>query len=128
MNMPVRAADLAAALVSMTRSESAPPAQALVDKFQAMMQRPSMVPPGRAHSGGATVAAKLIEINDAEMQRTVAHMRTIADNERYMSLPELSAASIRVQCELMSLQLDTAAKMSLVHSSKSSIETLMKNQ
>ena len=45
-----------------------------------------------------------------------------------MNLNELNAGSIRLTYELAATQLDMEAKMGVVNSSKSSIETLMKNQ
>jgi type III secretion inner rod protein HrpB2 len=128
MSIPVRAAQVAAALESMTTTQSAPSTQALADKFQALMQRPTMAPPSEPQSDGATVAAKLIEFSDAEMQRTVDHVLTFGHNARYMSAPEMAAASMRVMCELMGTQLDEAAKLSVTHVMKSSLDTLMKNQ
>lgn len=45
-----------------------------------------------------------------------------------MSLPEMTAAAMKTTLELATTQLDMQAKMGVVNSSKSSIETLMKNQ
>jgi type III secretion inner rod protein HrpB2 len=45
-----------------------------------------------------------------------------------MSFNQIAAASVQMQIETASLQVDMSMKISVVESSKGALETLMKNQ
>ncbi|WP_430233190.1 type III secretion protein HrpB2 [Paraburkholderia tropica] len=102
--------------------------QALADKFQSMMQQSPMSAPAAPESDGTAVASKLVAAQDAELQQTVNDALQLAQQAPTLSMNEMSAGTIRMTLELASTQLDLEAKMGVVDSSKSAIETLMKNQ
>jgi type III secretion inner rod protein HrpB2 len=102
--------------------------QALADKFQSMMQQSPMSAPAVESPGGTPIASKLVAAQDAELQRTVNDVSQLAEAAPTLSTNEMSASAIRITLELTSTQLDLQAKMGVVDSSKSAIETLMKNQ
>ena len=87
-----------------------------------------MAPPHAAESPSMEVASKLVAAQDAELQRSVTDAAEFMQRAPEMNLNELNAGSIRLTYELAATQLDMEAKMGVVNSSKSSIETLMKNQ
>ncbi len=123
-------AALRASLEAMSKPEAGGSAAspAAADKFKAMMEKPSMAPPHEAQSSSMDVASKLVAAQDAELQRSVTDAADFMQRAPEMNLNEMNAGSIRLTYELAATQLDMEAKMGVVNSSKSSIETLMKNQ
>jgi type III secretion system HrpB2-like protein len=129
MSVLVYAAQLATALKSVSGTSATPPAQALVDKFVGLMQRPNMVPPVAAPQGaGQNVVAKVLEVDDTQLQKTVDHMLLFSRTAFGMSLQKTAAESTQVMMELASVQVDMSVGMALATSSKSAVETLMKSQ
>jgi type III secretion inner rod protein HrpB2 len=79
-------------------------------------------------NGDMGVVAKMAAQQDAELQRSVNDVDTMMDRVPYMSIQEVTAESMRVSMEIAHTQIDMEAKMGVVNSSKSAVETLMKNQ
>lgn len=100
----------------------------MADKFQSLMQKSPMSAPATPQQDGTAVASKLVASQDAELQHTVNDALQLAQQAPNMTMNEMSAGTIRMTLELASTQLDLEAKMGVVDSSKSAIETLMKNQ
>jgi type III secretion inner rod protein HrpB2 len=134
MTDPVSNVTLKAALEQLSQGPASPAQTStqLADKFQAMMQRAPMVPPAQetvtAGGDGTAIALKLVAAQDAELQHAVSDTINLMNAAPYMSMNQMNAESIRMSLELASMQLDMGAKMGVVNSSKSAIETLMKNQ
>ena len=131
MTVNVNASALQASLEQMSQGAAAPGAQAptqLADKFQSLMQKSPMSAPATPQQDGTAVASKLVASQDAELQHTVNDALQLAEQAPNMTMNEMSAGTIRMTLELASTQLDLEAKMGVVDSSKSAIETLMKNQ
>ncbi|QCP52301.1 type III secretion protein HrpB2 [Trinickia violacea] len=103
------------------------PAQ-LADKFQSLMQKAPMAAPAAPPDDGTAVASKLVASQDAELQHTVNDALDLAQQAPTLTMNEMTAQTIHMTLELASTQLDLEAKMGVVDSSKSAIETLMKNQ
>ena len=100
--------------------------QQLGDKFKAMMEKPSMAPPSEdGHPG--TLATMVIQ-QDARLQKMVTDTQAISNALPYMSIQEVTNVSIQYQTEVTMMMADLEVKMGVVESSKSSVETLMKNQ
>jgi type III secretion inner rod protein HrpB2 len=97
-------------------------------KFQALMDKPNMAAPSGSANGDMSVAARLVEAQDAQLQKTVADMNDFVQRAPSLSVAEMSAGSMKLMMELSSAQLNLQGKMGVVESSKSAVETLMKNQ
>lgn len=110
-----------------TQPTADPSAQQLGDKFKAMMQNPRMEAP-HDKNGDMNVVAKLAASQDAELQNNVNDIVSLSDAMPMMSMQEVTAATMKVTLEIANTQLDMQAKMGIVNSSKSAIDTLMKNQ
>ncbi|MFM0058455.1 type III secretion protein HrpB2 [Paraburkholderia phytofirmans] len=123
---------LQASLEQMSQSAGAAPAAQttpeMADKFQSLMQKSPMSAPATPQQDGTAVVSKLVASQDAELQHTVNDALQLAEQAPNMTMNEMSAGTIRMTLELASTQLDLEAKMGVVDSSKSAIETLMKNQ
>lgn len=130
MTVSIQAAQMQAALEKMGQNAVQSPdvSAQLASKFQSMMEKPSMASPAQPSQDGTAVAQKLVASQDAELQQTVNDALSLAQQAPTLSMNEMSAGTIRMTLELASTQLDLEAKMGVVDSSKSAIETLMKNQ
>ncbi|MGF6292691.1 hypothetical protein [Paraburkholderia youngii] len=87
-----------------------------------------MAPPDHRGDMSANVIAKVAASQDAEIQKSVNDVLALSSQASSMSVQEMTAASMKVALELASTQLDMEARMGVVKSSRSSVETLMKNQ
>ncbi|MDB5787006.1 type III secretion protein HrpB2 [Caballeronia mineralivorans] len=100
------------------------------DKFQALMDQPHLTPPGgHAGVGGeGTMLSNLVSSHDAAAQDAMRHITEFSQQAGDMDVKQVVAESARAAMEMYQVQFDFQAKMSVVSSSKSSAETLMKNQ
>jgi type III secretion inner rod protein HrpB2 len=87
-----------------------------------------MAPPNHGDDMSTNVIAKMAASQDAEIQKSVNDVVALSSQANSMSVQEMTAAAMKATLELASTQLDMEAKMGVVNSSKSSVETLMKNQ
>jgi type III secretion inner rod protein HrpB2 len=124
----------AAQLQTLVQNASQQPADAgaathkLGEKFAAMLQQPHMAKPESPGDGSTSIVSKVMGAQDAELQHTVNDVMQVTRDLPTMSVPEMNAAMMRTTLELAGTQLDMEAKMGVANSSKSAIETLMKNQ
>jgi len=131
MTVNLDATQLKAALDEMSRqavqAPPTPPAD-VVDRFQAAMQKARMAPPIESTGQGMTVVSQLLASQDSQLQHVVSDLHNFSSAAPTLSLGELSASTMKLTMELASAQLDLQGKMGVVDSSKSAVETLMKNQ
>jgi type III secretion inner rod protein HrpB2 len=97
-------------------------------KFQSLMEDPFMAAPVGSENDGMSVMSKLIRTEDSQLQATVADMNDFTKRVPTLSFAEESAGAMQLMMELSNAQLNLQAKMGVVNSSKSAVETLMKNQ
>ncbi|HIC7208891.1 type III secretion protein HrpB2 [Burkholderia stabilis] len=100
----------------------------LGDKFRMLMERASMAPPEHDHTGASSPVAKALAAEDAQFMKVIDDVQRLPAEMPGMSLTEMTDRSVQMMFELTSTQMNMQVKMSLVESSKSSVETLMKNQ
>jgi type III secretion inner rod protein HrpB2 len=100
----------------------------LASKFQSLMEKSPMAPPAQPATTGETVASKLAASQDSELQQVRNDFTSFSDQAPTMSMNEMMADTMRLELELSGTQLDLQAKMGVVDSSKSAVETLMKDQ
>lgn len=100
---------------------------ALGVRFEALMHRASAVPAVSNEENSQTIS-KLVTAQDDELQRAVSDAISITDAASSMSMQELQAASMQMSLELAGMQMDMQAKMAVVDSTKSAIETLMRQE
>lgn len=122
---------ISAALTDLTQGGDAAGANAgAAEKFQALMDQPHLSPPG-THAGGGdegTVFTQLVSTHDAAAQNAMHHITEFSQQAGDMDVKQVIAESAQAAMEMYQVQFDFQAKMSVVSSSKSSAETLMKNQ
>ncbi|MFP6560942.1 type III secretion protein HrpB2 [Paraburkholderia sp. B3] len=131
MAISVDAAQMQAALEKLATGggEAAQTPTELADKFQSLMQNAQLEPPAApAQSHGAETASQLLKEQDAQLDRVSSDVDAYEKAAPEMSLQEMSAAGTQLIMEMSTAQINLQAKMGVVESSKTSIETLMRNQ
>ena len=127
MSIVITPEQLKTALQRSAQPATDPSTQQLGDKFKSMMQNPHMEAP-HDKSSGMNVVSKLAAAQDAELQQSVNDALSLTQNAAGMSMQEMTAAGTKVVLEIAGTQLDMQAKMGVMNSSRSSLDTLMKNQ
>lgn len=133
MALSVTNQQIAAALQAATPTPAAsgaasPGMQQAGERFKALMQNPRMAAPDHGGDANTSMIAKMAASQDAEIQHSVNDVLALSGEANSMTVPQMTAAAMKATLELASTQLDMEAKMGVVNSSKSSVETLMKNQ
>lgn len=139
MSQAITQATLQAALTGMTEpaqnnaaaaNPNANASAGAAEKFQALMDQPHLSPPGGVQPGGGdgTVFSQMVSTYDAAAQHAMNHITEFAQQSGNMDVKQVIAESAQAAMEMYQVQFDFQAKMSVVSSSKSSAETLMKNQ
>ncbi|MPV67765.1 type III secretion protein HrpB2 [Burkholderia sp. BE17] len=100
----------------------------VAERFSALMRKAPMEPVHASQSAGLETVSKLAAAQDMEIQRSVSDVADVERRAPTLSMSEMNVETIRLTYEIASTQLDMEAKMSVVNSSKTAIETLMKNQ
>ncbi|KVU59678.1 hypothetical protein WK68_20400 [Burkholderia ubonensis] len=100
----------------------------LAESFEALMKQPDMVAPVAEQFDASHAAAQMIREQNAQFVNVNRNMMETLADAPTLDLKEMHVRSMQMQVELANMQLDMAAKMGVVSSSKSAIETLMKNQ
>lgn len=96
--------------------------------FEQMMQRGVSAAPEPHGSKAGSLATELILSEDAALQTVSNDALYMLHHADEMSFNQIAAASVQMQIETSSLQVDMSMKISVVESSKGALETLMKNQ
>ncbi|MEM5340301.1 type III secretion protein [Paraburkholderia azotifigens] len=104
------------------------PAPESVSRFEDLMQQPLVAPGGDAgqHAGNHLVDA--IRKQDGQMEAALEQVATLSAHSASLSPTQQIAAAAQVSLNLSLAQFDFQTKMAVVSASKSSAETLMKNQ
>jgi type III secretion inner rod protein HrpB2 len=100
---------------------------ALGVRFEALMHRASVAPAVSNEENSQTIS-KMVLAQDDELQRAVSDAVAVTDAAPAMSMQELQAAGMHMSLELAGMQMDMQAKMAVVDSTKSAIETLMRQE
>ena len=104
------------------------PAPESVSRFESLMQQPLVAPGNEAgqHAGSHLVDA--IRRQDGQMEAALEQVATLSANSASLTPTQQIAAAAQVSLNLSLAQFDFQTKMAVVSASKSSAETLMKNQ
>lgn len=99
-----------------------------VSRFEDLMQQPLVAPGGDAgqHAGNHLVEA--IRKQDGQMEAALEQVESLSAHSASLSPTQQIAAAAQVSLNLSLAQFDFQTKMAVVSASKSSAETLMKNQ
>ncbi|MGF6851313.1 hypothetical protein [Paraburkholderia sp. CI3] len=110
------------------------PSAEQIDKFQGLMgsQQDGSHAIVESHGAGASNAGNIlssaIESQDASMQQMMSDMNQFEQAAPTMSVQSMMAESGHMSMEIALTEANMQAKQGVVESSKSSLQTLMKNQ
>ncbi|MCA8023426.1 type III secretion protein HrpB2 [Burkholderia metallica] len=121
-------ATLDATAATFTAAAPPPATVELGDKFRTLMERAPMMPPEQASSHLSTTVSKAVEAQDAQFQQTLVDIGKLSADVPELSMTELTDRTTQMMFEMTNMQMNMQVKMSLAESSKSSVQTLMKNQ
>ncbi|WP_158062109.1 type III secretion protein HrpB2 [Burkholderia catarinensis] len=111
-----------------TPAATSPATPGLGDKFKALMERAPMAPPEHANSHLSSAVSKAVEAQDVQFRKTIEDVGKLSADMPGLSMTEMTGRTIQMMYEMTSMQMNMQVKMSLAESSKSSVQTLMKNQ
>ncbi|MFM0040894.1 type III secretion protein HrpB2 [Paraburkholderia sediminicola] len=126
--LQMQAAAAQAAQASAAGTVGQPVSPQLSSSFEAMMQNGVMGPATHGSDPAGTLVSEVVRGEDTALQSVSNDMLFMLQNSSSMSMQELTTASMAIQIESTSMQVDMQTKMAVVNSSKEALETLMKNQ
>ncbi|KVQ06827.1 hypothetical protein [Burkholderia ubonensis] len=100
----------------------------LAEHFAALMAQPDMAAPVVERFDARHAAVQLIREQNAQFVNVNRNMMEALAASSMSDMKEMHVRTMQMQFELANMQMDLAAKMGVVNSSKSAVETLMKNQ
>ncbi|KVE37990.1 hypothetical protein [Burkholderia sp. TSV86] len=121
---------LQAAIENIGKDAQAPldtPSSHLVERFRTLMQQAPMVTPEPTEYNG-TFVLKLAQLHDGQLQQVVNHINQLSHSIPYLTTKEVIANSAYMMKEIATVQANMSVKIAVVHSSKSALDTLMRNQ
>ncbi|CAB3772866.1 hypothetical protein [Paraburkholderia humisilvae] len=101
---------------------------ALGGKFQALMQQAPMAPPQTIGAEGGSLVSKIANSLDAQLNAPVRDLMNWAQNPQMMNQAQAAAYATKVIAETTTANATMSVTVSMVTSSKSALETLMRNQ
>lgn len=126
--LQMQAALAQAELPATAGTTAQPVSPQLAASFEAMMQNGVMTPAIPNADPAGTMVSEVLRGEDTAMQAVSNDMLFMLNNSNGMSMQELTSATMAIQIESTSMQVDLQTKMAVVNSSKEALETLMKNQ
>lgn len=126
MTMTVDAKTMSQAFTQL--EQGAEPAQAQAQQFEALMQQNQLLPPGYAEPDKGSMVSHLIEKQDQAERRLFGQMENMLQTSDQLSPLEAIHHAGEFMMVAGLTQFDMQAKLSVVQSSKSSLDSLMKNQ
>lgn len=100
----------------------------LAEHFQELMAQPDMAAPVAERFDASHAVVQLIREQNAQFVNVNRNMMDTLAASPMLDMKEMHVRAMQMQFELANMQIDLAAKMGVVNSSKSAVETLMKNQ
>lgn len=97
-------------------------------KFDALMQNLRQLPPHDAGARGPSVVSSIVQAENASVQTVVDQVHRFNEDASTMSRQEFSAAGIALTMDTAMVMFQLNVGMGVVHSSKSAVQTLFKNQ
>lgn len=104
------------------------PAPESINRFEQLMQQPLVAPNTETGQHMDTHLVDVIRKQDGQMEGALEQVANLSANAGSLTPTQQIAASAQVSLNLSLAQFDFQTKMAVVSASKSSAETLMKNQ
>ncbi|USJ02090.1 type III secretion protein HrpB2 [Xanthomonas prunicola] len=125
---PVQAIASTSAAATQALSPVAAPNQALVNRFQALMQSSSPLPPTMQRVGHPSMMSRMVDVQDDGVRAISEHIDAFGMRAPTMGLQEIAAEEMKLINELTMVGFNLNVSVSVAQSGKNSVQTLVKNQ
>ncbi|AEQ98506.1 type III secretion protein HrpB2 [Xanthomonas oryzae pv. oryzicola] len=125
---PVQAIAGASAAATQALSPVAAPNQALVNRFQALMQSSSPLPPSMQRVGSPSMMSRVVDVQNDGVRTIAEHIDAFTMQAPTMGLQEMAAQQIKLMHELTMVGFNLNVSVGVAQSGKNAVQTLVKNQ
>ncbi|CEE21181.1 type III secretion protein HrpB2 [Xanthomonas citri] len=109
-------------------SPVAAPNQALVNRFQALMQSSSPLPPAMQRVGNPSMMSRVVDVQNDGVRTIAEHIDAFSMQAPTMGLQEMAAQQIKLMHELAMVGFNLNVSVGVAQSGKNAVQTLVKNQ
>ncbi|WP_115045327.1 type III secretion protein HrpB2 [Xanthomonas arboricola] len=107
---------------------AAAPNQALVSRFQALMQSSNPLPPAMQRAGEPSMVSRVIDVQNDGVRTVAEHIDAFSMQAPTMGLQEMTAQQIKLMHELTMVGFNLNVSVGVAQSGKNAVQTLFKNQ
>ncbi|AVQ05613.1 TPA: type III secretion protein HrpB2 [Xanthomonas vasicola pv. zeae] len=109
-------------------SPSAMPNQALVNRFQALMQSSSPLPPAMQRVGEPSMMSRVIDVQNDGVRTVTEDIDAFSLQAPTMGFQEMAAQQMKLMHELTMVGFNLNVSVGVAQSGKNAVQTLFKNQ
>ncbi|AZR33454.1 type III secretion protein HrpB2 [Xanthomonas vasicola] len=109
-------------------SPAAMPNQALVNRFQALMQSSSPLPPAMQRVGEPSMMSRVIDVQNDGVRTVTEDIDAFSLQAPTMGFQEMAAQQMKLMHELTMVGFNLNVSVGVAQSGKNAVQTLFKNQ
>ncbi|NIJ93647.1 type III secretion inner rod protein HrpB2 [Xanthomonas campestris] len=109
-------------------SPTAAPNQALVNRFQALMQSSSPLPPAMQRVGEPSMVSRMVDVQNDGVRTIAEHIDAFSMQAPTMGLQEMASQQMKLMHELTMVGFNLNVSVGVAQSGKNAVQTLFKNQ
>jgi len=109
-------------------SPMATPNQALVNRFQALMQSSSPLPPAMQRVGEPSMVSRMVDVQNDGVRTIAEHIDAFSMQAPTMGLQEMASQQMKLMHELTMVGFNLNVSVGVAQSGKNAVQTLFKNQ
>ncbi|MCE4369783.1 type III secretion protein HrpB2 [Xanthomonas hortorum] len=125
---PVPAITASTGLSTPAVSPTAAPNQALVNRFQALMQSSSPLPPAMQRVGEPSMMSRMVDVQNDGVRSIAEHIDAFSMQAPTMGLQEMASQQMKLMHELTMVGFNLNVSVGVAQSGKNAVQTLFKNQ
>lgn len=125
---PVAPITAGTALSTSAVSPMATPNQALVNRFQALMQSSSPLPPAMQRVGEPSMVSRMVDVQNDGVRTMTEHIDAFSMQAPTMGLQEMASQQMKLMHELTMVGFNLNVSVGVAQSGKNAVQTLFKNQ
>ncbi|MFC7520533.1 type III secretion protein HrpB2 [Xanthomonas populi] len=125
---PVPPITASTGLSMQTVSPTAAPNQALVNRFQALMQSSSPLPPAMQRVGEPSMLSRMVDVQNDGVRTMTEHIDAFSTQAPTMGMQEMASQQMKLMHELTMVGFNLNVSVGVAQSGKNAVQTLFKNQ
>ncbi|PPU18253.1 type III secretion protein HrpB2 [Xanthomonas arboricola] len=125
---PVATITASTGLTTPAASPTAAPNQALVSRFQALMQSSSPLPPAMQRVGEPSMMSRMVDVQNDGVRSMTEHIDAFSTQAPTMGLNDLVAQQMKLMNEVTMVGFNLNVSVGVAESGKNAVQTLFKNQ